>query len=197
MADHIPANLQFSSLSYTVNQKTVLSHISGTVKHGEIMAIMGASGAGKSTLLDILALKRKRGTVGGDVYVNGRRVNTGEKEEEWKRVVGFVDQEDTLMSTLTVYETVLYSALLRLPREMSLEAKKFRTLETMQELGILGIKDSRIGESGRRSISGGEKRRVSIACELVTSPSVILLDEPTSGTLVSGSAFSGCVSHSF
>jgi IS5 family transposase len=52
------------------------------------------------------------------------------------------------MSTLTVYETVLYSALLRLPREMSLEAKKYRTLETMNELGILGIKDSRIGDSG-------------------------------------------------
>lgn len=85
------------------------------------------------------------------------------------------------MSTLTVYETVLYSALLRLPREMSLEAKKYRTLETMNELGILGIKDSRIGSAGRRSISGGEKRRVSIACELVTSPSILFLDEPTSG----------------
>ena len=95
--------------------------------------------------------------------------------------MGFVDQEDTLMSTLTVYETVLYSALLRLPREMSFEAKKFRTLETMHELGILGIKDSRIGDSGHRSISGGEKRRVSIACELVTSPSILFLDEPTSG----------------
>jgi ABC-type multidrug transport system ATPase subunit len=85
------------------------------------------------------------------------------------------------MSTLTVYETVLYSALLRLPREMSIEAKRFRTLETLQELGILGIKDSRIGDSGARSISGGEKRRVSIACELVTSPSVLFLDEATSG----------------
>ncbi|KAF9507579.1 hypothetical protein BS47DRAFT_1373861 [Hydnum rufescens UP504] len=84
-------------------------------------------------------------------------------------------------STLTVYETVLYSALLRLPRDMSFEAKKFRTLETMHELGILGIKDSRIGDTGKRSISGGEKRRVSIACELVTSPSILFLDEPTSG----------------
>lgn len=85
------------------------------------------------------------------------------------------------MSTLTVYETVLYSALLRLPREMSIDAKRFRTLETLQELGILGIKDSRIGDSGTRSISGGEKRRVSIACELVQSPDLIFLDEPTSG----------------
>lgn len=85
------------------------------------------------------------------------------------------------MSTLTVYETILYSALLRLPRDMSYNAKRYRVLETMSELGILGIKDMKIGASGQRSISGGEKRRVSIACELVTSPSILFLDEPTSG----------------
>jgi hypothetical protein len=107
------------------------------------MAIMGASGAGKSTFLDILARKRKKGVVSGTTLVNGREVS----DAEFKKVVGFVDQEDTLMSTLTVYETVLYSALLRLPRDMSIEAKKFRTLETMNELGILGIKDMRIGDS--------------------------------------------------
>lgn len=146
MSDHVPATLQFSNISYSVNSKPILSSILGSVKPGQIMAIMGASGAGKSTLLDILGFKLKRGSVGGDIFVNGRRMNT--VGEDFKRVVGFVDQEDTLMSTLTVYETVLYSALLRLPRDMSLEAKKFRTLETMQELGILGIKDSRIGEAG-------------------------------------------------
>ena len=124
--------------------------------------------------------KNKRGAVSGTMLVNGREV----RDAEFKAVSGFVDQEDTLMSTLTVYETVLYSALLRLPREMSLAAKKFRTLETMNELGILGIRDMRIGDSSYRSISGGEKRRVSIACELVTSPSILFLDEPTSGEFV-------------
>ncbi|KAF8072240.1 hypothetical protein FPV67DRAFT_1484538 [Lyophyllum atratum] len=177
MTDHVPASLHFSSLTYTLGSRVILDNISGTVKPGQVMAIMGASGAGKSTFLDILARKRKRGTVSGTTLVNGRQV----ADSEFKGVMGFVDQEDTLMSTLTVYETVLYSALLRLPREMSYEAKKYRTLETMNELGILGIKDMRIGDSGRRSISGGEKRRVSIACELVTSPSILFLDEPTSG----------------
>ena len=177
MTDHVPASLHFSSLSYTLGNRSILDNISGMVKPGQVMAIMGASGAGKSTFLDILARKSKRGNVSGITLVNGREV----ADEMFKNVMGFVDQEDTLMSTLTVYETVLYSALLRLPREMSYAAKKFRTLETMNELGILGIKDSRIGDSGKRSISGGEKRRVSIACELVTSPSILFLDEPTSG----------------
>ena len=177
MTDHVPASLHFSSLNYTLGSRSILDNISGIVKPGQVMAIMGASGAGKSTFLDILARKSKRGTVSGTTLVNGREV----ADEMFKNVMGFVDQEDTLMSTLTVYETVLYSALLRLPRDMSYTAKKFRTLETMNELGILGIKDSRIGDSGKRSISGGEKRRVSIACELVTSPSILFLDEPTSG----------------
>ncbi|KAF7289666.1 ABC transporter protein [Mycena chlorophos] len=177
MNDHVPATLHFSDISYTLGSRVLLDNISGTVKPGQVCAIMGASGAGKSTFLDILARKAKRGVVGGTTYVNGREV----ADDQFKAVTGFVDQEDTLMSTLTVYETVLYSALLRLPRDMSYEAKKFRTLETMNELGILGIKDSRIGGVGHRSISGGEKRRVSIACELVTSPSILFLDEPTSG----------------
>jgi ABC-type multidrug transport system ATPase subunit len=177
MAAHVPATLRFSGLSYNVDNLRILSSISGTVRPGQIMAIMGASGAGKSTLLDILARRNKKGTVEGEVLVNGRKIS----DEQYKRVVGFVDQEDTLMGTLTVYETVLNSALLRLPRDMSYEAKKMRTLETMHELGILGIRDSRIGDSGNRTISGGEKRRVSIACELVTSPSILFLDEPTSG----------------
>jgi ABC-type multidrug transport system ATPase subunit len=179
MTDHVPATLHFANISYALpTGKQVLSHVTGTVRPGELLAIMGASGAGKSTLLDILARKAKTGIVSGDMYINGRDIPD---ESTFRRVVGYVDQEDTLLSTLTVYEAVLYSALLRLPREMSRQAKVFRTLETMNELGILGIRDSRIGESGKRSISGGEKRRVSIACELVTGPSILFLDEPTSG----------------
>ena len=178
MANHVPARLHFDGLSYmTPKGKQVLSGATGSVQPGQLLAIMGASGAGKSTFLDILAKKTKRGTVGGEIMVNGQSITS----DKYRRIVGFVDQEDTLMGTLTVYETVLYSALLRLPREMSPEAKRIRTLDTMHELGILNIKDSRIGESGKRSISGGEKRRVSIACELVTSPSILFLDEPTSG----------------
>jgi ABC-type multidrug transport system ATPase subunit len=185
MSEHVPATLHFRDIAYTLPSpmgssspaKPILSKISGRVAPGQVLAIMGASGAGKSTFLDILARRPKSGTVGGVTMVNGREIS----DEDFRRVCGFVDQEDTLMRTLTVYETVLYSALLRLPREMSNQAKEYRVMETLSELGIMGIKDSRIGDSGHRGISGGEKRRVSIACELVTSPSILFLDEPTSG----------------
>jgi len=171
--DHVPTTLQFRNISYRIGDKTILDSIHGIVEPGQVLAIMGASGAGKTSFLDILARKRKKGFVEGDVFLNGRKVG----DSQFKRVVGFVDQEDTLMSSLTVYETVLYSALLRLPKNMSIAAKKYRVLET------LGIKDMRIGNEGKRGIGGGEKRRVTIACELVTSPSILFIDEPVSSEI--------------
>lgn len=179
MADHKPASLYFQNVSYNLNGKQILSGIQGVAHPGEILAIMGASGAGKTSFLDILARKNKRGTVQGDFYVNGEKVS----DTEYKNVVGFVDQEDTMLPTLTVHETIMTSALLRLPRDMGRAAKEQRVYEVEKQLGISAIKDSLIGseEGNGRGISGGEKRRVGIACELVTSPSILFLDEPTSG----------------
>lgn len=179
MTDHKPASLQFENVSYNLGDKQILNSLSGVAHPGEITAIMGASGAGKTTFLDILARKNKRGEVSGDFFVNGEKVG----DVDFKAVVGFVDQEDTMLPTLTVHETILTSALLRLPRDMTKAAKEQRVTEVEKQLGIFHIKDSLIGsEEGKgRGISGGEKRRVGIACELVTSPSILFLDEPTSG----------------
>lgn len=179
MMDHKPVSLYFENVSYNLNGKQILSGIQGIAHPGQVMAIMGASGAGKTTFLDILARKNKRGVVEGNFYVNGEKVN----DAEYKNVVGFVDQEDTMLPTLTVHETILTSALLRLPRTMGTAAKEQRVYEVEKQLGILPIRDSLIGseEGNGRGISGGEKRRVGIACELVTSPSILFLDEPTSG----------------
>ncbi|KJR85892.1 ABC transporter (Adp1) [Sporothrix schenckii 1099-18] len=179
MADHRPASLHFENVSYSLNGKKILNNIQGLARPGEVMAIMGASGAGKTTFLDILARKNKRGDVSGDFFVNGEKVSN----QDFKNVVGFVDQEDTMLPTLTVHETILNSALLRLPRDMSRSAKEQRVYDVEKQLGIHHIRDSLIGseEGHGRGISGGEKRRVGIACELVTSPSILFLDEPTSG----------------
>ncbi|CAH6719767.1 probable ATP-dependent permease [[Candida] jaroonii] len=172
-----PTTLSFENIQYKIKDHQVLSGVNGLVKPQECLAIMGGSGAGKTTLLDILAGKNKDGVISGNIYVNGNIL----ADKDFKKIVGFVDQEDHLIPTLTVYETVLNSALLRLPRTMSLRAKETRVIEVLNELRILNIKDRVIGSDFQRGISGGEKRRVSIACEMVTSPSILFLDEPTSG----------------
>jgi ABC-type multidrug transport system ATPase subunit len=178
LADHKPAALMFENVAYNLNGKQILSGISGAVHPGELMAIMGASGAGKTTFLDILARKNKVGVTSGDFYLNGEKI----RNEEFKSVIGFVDQDDTLLPTLTVHETILDSALLRLPKEMSRGSKEQRVEDVERQLGIYHIRNQKIGsEETGRGISGGEKRRVGIACELVTSPSILFLDEPTSG----------------
>jgi len=179
IADHKPASLYFQNVSYNLKGKQILYDVQGAVRPGELMAIMGASGAGKTTFLDILARKNKRGEGQGSFFVNGEKIT----DDDFRNVVGFVDQEDTMLPTLTVHETILDSALLRLPKDMSFMAKEQRVEDVEKQLGIYHIRDQIIGseEGSGRGISGGEKRRVGIACELVTSPSILFLDEPTSG----------------
>lgn len=179
MADHKPAALYFRNVSYRIKGKQILADVQGVVHSGELLAIMGASGAGKTTFLDILARKNKRGEATGEFYVNGEQV----LDNEFRSITGFVDQDDTLLPTLTVHETILDSAMLRLPKDMSHAAKRQRVEDVEKQLGIFHIRHQQIGsdEGGGRGISGGEKRRVGIACELVTSPSILFLDEPTSG----------------
>lgn len=177
LAEATEVALTFSDVSYTVGGKSILSNISGYVEPGQMLAVMGPSGAGKSSLLDILSRKHKRGVTSGNILVNGMQPT----RRQFKRMSGFVDQDDSLMGTLTVRETLTYAALMRLPRKMPLKAKQKRVEDVIQELGISKIADSQIGVPGQRGISGGEKRRVSIGKELVTSPSLLFLDEPTSG----------------
>jgi ABC-type multidrug transport system ATPase subunit/ABC-type multidrug transport system permease subunit len=175
--DFQPATLSFDRVSYRVGDTHVLHEVYGTVQPRQCLAIMGGLGAGKTTLLDILAGKNKSGAVSGDIRINGNVL----APKDFGKIVGFVDQEDHLISTLTVYETVLNSALLRLPRAMPLHAKEARVVEVLNELRIWAIRDRVVGLDYQRGILGGEKRRVLIACELVTLPLVLFLDEPTSG----------------
>lgn len=175
------ATLSFENISYSINEKPILDNAFGIVKPGDCMAIMGSSGAGKSTLLDILACKNKSGFISGDLYINGRKLESKKEFEIFKNSIGFVNQDDIMIPTLTVYETVLNSALLRLPNSMPFKVKQSKVLQILSELKISHIKDMLIGSDFERGISGGEKRRVAIACELITSPSILFLDEPTSG----------------
>ncbi|KAJ7964069.1 ABC transporter G family member [Quillaja saponaria] len=163
--------------------KRLLNGLTGFAEPGRIMAIMGPSGSGKSTLLDSLAGRLSRNVVmTGNILLNGKkkRLDFG--------VVAYVTQEDVLLGTLTVRETISYSACLRLPSTMTKEEISGIVEGTIMEMGLQDCADRLIGTWHLRGISGGEKKRVSIALEILTRPRLLFLDEPTSG-LDSASAF--------
>ncbi|XP_002513520.2 ABC transporter G family member 15 [Ricinus communis] len=162
--------------------KRLLQGLSGFAEPGRIMAIMGPSGSGKSTLLDSLAGRLSRNVImTGNVLINGkkRRGDSG---------VAYVTQEDILLGTLTVRETITYSAYLRFPSCMTKEEIEDIVEGTLMEMGLQDCADRLIGTWHLRGISGGEKKRLSIALEILTRPRLLFLDEPTSG-LDSASAF--------
>lgn len=155
----------------------ILKDVSCEAKGGELTAVAGPSGAGKTTLLEILAGIFSRNKVSGQVLVNGCPVHA----QSFRKVSGYVAQEDALFPLLTVEETLMYSALLRLPGGKKEAIHRVRVL--IKELGLEHVACSKIGEGSgsTRGISGGEKRRLSIGIELVHDPAVAFIDEPTSG----------------
>ncbi|KAJ3119576.1 hypothetical protein HK100_000246 [Physocladia obscura] len=172
------SDIEFKNMSYTLpNGQILLSEITSTAHAGAITAIMGPSGAGKSTLLDILAGKEKSGTILGNLTFNGEALT----QKEIVKAVAFVDQDDLLLPSMTVRETLLFSARLRLPESMSAKEKEERVDSVLETLALSHVANSRVGGFGKRGISGGERRRVSIGVELVTEPGILLLDEPSSG----------------
>ncbi|KAK7358114.1 hypothetical protein VNO77_00035 [Canavalia gladiata] len=189
--------LEFNNLSYSIIKKqkkdgvqikkeTYLLHdISGQAIKGEIMAIMGPSGAGKSTFLDALAGRIAKGSLEGSVRIDGKPVTTS----YMKMVSSYVMQDDQLFPMLTVFETFMFAAEVRLPPSISKEEKQKRVYELLDQLGLQSATHTYIGDEGRRGVSGGERRRVSIGVDIIHKPSLLFLDEPTSG-LDSTSAYS-------
>ncbi|KAK1221788.1 hypothetical protein PQX77_015407 [Marasmius sp. AFHP31] len=172
--------LSFEHLSYHVykksgQKKTLVDDISVRVKPGELLAIMGPSGAGKSTLLDLMAY-RKTAAPGAAAYLNGRSLNA----DSMYKLSAFVEQEDALLGVLTVRETVSYALRLHSPLLKGKEVSD-RVERVLKALGLSTCADQRIGTPIQRGISGGQKRRVTAACAMVTFPRILFLDEVTSG----------------
>ncbi|KAK4358900.1 hypothetical protein RND71_021129 [Anisodus tanguticus] len=163
--------------------KRLLNGLTGYAEPGRIMAIMGPSGSGKSTLLDSLA-----GRLSANLIMTGNILLNGKKRRLDHDFVAYVTQEDILMGTLTVRETIQYSAQLRLPSNMTRKEVNLIVDNVISEMGLEDCAENLIGNWHLRGISGGEKKRLSIALEIITQPQLLFLDEPTSG-LDSASAY--------
>ncbi|KAL8129356.1 hypothetical protein V2J09_018511 [Rumex salicifolius] len=156
--------------------KRLLNGLNGYAQPGRIMAIMGPSGSGKSTLLDSLA-----GRLSNNVVMTGNVLVNGKKKKLDYGGVAYVTQEDTLLGTLTVRETITYSAYLRFPPILTKEEVEGIVEGTILDMGLQECADRLIGNWHLRGVSGGEKKRLSIALEILTCPQILFLDEPTSG----------------
>ncbi|KAJ5551156.1 hypothetical protein N7535_000901 [Penicillium sp. DV-2018c] len=161
----------------------ILRPITAEFKFGELNVIMGPSGSGKTSLLNSIA-RRLHASTGTQYRVHGNMLYNGAipSESVVRSVTSFVTQDDdALMPSLTVRESLRFAAGLRLPVWMSREEKNRRAEEILYKMGLKECADNLIGSDLIKGISGGEKRRVSIAIQILTDPKVLLLDEPTSG----------------
>ncbi len=143
---------------------------------GRLIGIMGASGAGKTTLLNVLAGLET--PTKGSIKING--IDTAKQKNEIQGVIGYVSQDDLLIEELTVYENLYYNAKLCFDK-LSEEELHNRVIDVLKSLGLDQRKDLRVGNVLEKTISGGQRKRLNIALELIREPALLFVDEPTSG----------------
>jgi len=158
------------------NGKTGLQPVSFSVTSGNLIGIMGGSGAGKSTLLNVLNTNLQPAE--GEVLVNGINIHSGSPQLEG--IIGYVPQDDLLMEDLTVFQNLFYASKLCFGSLTDGEITK-KTNDVLQSLGLYDVAELRVGSSLDKTISGGQRKRLNIALELIREPAVLFVDEPTSG----------------
>ncbi|TRY79220.1 hypothetical protein TCAL_12520, partial [Tigriopus californicus] len=160
--------------------KKILKNVSGFVKPGQLVAIMGASGAGKSTLINSLTYRNLNGLeiTSGTRFANGVVVNPN----TLTAVSGYVQQDDLFIGTLSVREQLEFQALVRMETHIPKAIRMEKVDAVIQELGLDKCQNQYIGVPGKLDgISGGEMKRLAFACEVLTNPALLFCDEPTSG----------------
>eukprot|EP00898_Chlorokybus_atmophyticus_P000914 jgi/Chlat1/1823/Chrsp138S00766 len=177
----IPANYAFHNICYTVQADgkdlRLLHNVSGFFRPRVLTALVGVSGAGKTTLMDVLAGRKTIGRIEGDMLINGHP----KEQATFARISGYCEQTDTHSPATTVEEAILFSARLRL--ESSVDRNTMGTFveEVMGLVELEDLRDATVGLPGRDGLSVEQRKRLTIAVELVANPSIIFMDEPTSG----------------
>ncbi|XP_066319816.1 ABC transporter G family member 28-like isoform X2 [Miscanthus floridulus] len=171
--------IAFKDLTLTLkgSKKKLLRSVTGKLSPGKVAAVMGPSGAGKTTFLSAIAGKATGCGTSGLVLINGKI----EPIRGYKKIIGFVPQDDIVHGNLTVEENLWFNARCRLSADMSKADKVLVVERVIESLGLQPVRDSLVGTVEQRGISGGQRKRVNVGLEMVMEPSVLILDEPTSG----------------
>ncbi|MBN3298478.1 ABCG8 protein, partial [Amia calva] len=159
-------------------KQMAIQNLNLKVRSGQMLAVIGSSGCGKTSLLDIITCRDEGGQrISGEILVNGRPCTP----RLVKKSIAHVRQDDRLLPHLTVRETLDFVAKLRLPTHFSQQQRDQRVEDVIAELRLRQCANTRVGNDYVRGVSGGERRRVSIAVQLLWNPGILILDEPTSG----------------
>jgi len=184
IAAHYLADITASHISYEAfdlefkfpNGNTGIRDVTFSETHGRLIGIMGASGAGKTTLLNVLAGIEEPSK--GKVIINN--IDLHKEREKLEGVIGLIPQDDLLIEELTVFENLYYNAKLCFKDKSENDISELVD-KTLQNLGLYDRKDLKVGSPFKKMISGGQRKRLNIALELIREPSILFIDEPTSG----------------
>ncbi|PKA64540.1 Pleiotropic drug resistance protein TUR2 [Apostasia shenzhenica] len=185
-----PLSLTFDDVKYSVDMPAemkaqgvqedrlmLLKGVSGAFRPGVLTALVGISGAGKTTLMDVLAGRKTGGYIEGNINISGYP----KKQETFARISGYCEQNDIHSPHVTVYESLIYSAWLRLSPEVDANTRKMFVEEVMELVELTPLRKALVGLPGVNGLSTEQRKRLTIAVELVANPSIIFMDEPTSG----------------
>ncbi|XP_039684151.1 pleiotropic drug resistance protein 1 isoform X2 [Medicago truncatula] len=185
-----PHSITFDEVTYSVDMPqemrnrgvvedklVLLKGVSGAFRPGVLTALMGVTGAGKTTLMDVLSGRKTGGYIGGNITISGYP----KKQDTFARISGYCEQTDIHSPHVTVYESLLYSAWLRLSPDINAETRKMFIEEVMELVELKPLQNAIVGLPGVSGLSTEQRKRLTIAVELVANPSIIFMDEPTSG----------------
>eukprot|EP00253_Pinus_taeda_P004241 PITA_04241 len=161
----------------TETRLQLLRNVSGAFRPGVLTALMGVSGAGKTTMMDVLAGRKTGGYIEGNISISG----FPKIQQTFARISGYCEQNDIHSPQVTVHESLIYSAWLRLGSEVDDESRNRFVEEVMELVELNSLRDSIVGLPGVTGLSTEQRKRLTIAVELVANPSIIFMDEPTSG----------------